>query len=518
MNASERFHGLSTLLGALRPGIRKTFFLTLALTLGCGVLVRTGLAPLLDRSVIMILAVLVGVIAPIAVAGQETLGVNPGGRSRRELLLASPIGAWTLPAFVQLGSLLLILAVVAGALPAVAVFGLPGTAIEGLTCLVVLGCAWTGFSFLAAVGNNPSSGLLLLGIVPLLLLVAPIGAGYGEPQVPALLTWFAAIGVLTAAFLLAIPYVLYSRPRHLWDAQVTLKTISSAEGAIWLGGMSFIVCAFVSVGWALVFGVPAVGLAVRSWRRRTVDRRHLTSNLNYGAILGLVVFLPVLAIGVVGDCYFVSKAATYDAQAHVHGADAPQGGRRVVLLSESVSGIARVSSQGQAVRIHAYEGPGRVVVLEALGRVEHVFPQRFGVIDRHSWSSDGRYLAVHDETIGRIQISLPHPVHSARWSDFPDRVGRLISQCVQGTVVLDTESGEFTRLPLVELRPGWTHPDQLIEQSLGLSGQHVLTNRLGHRVEDQDDLTIVRYTSEGAIVSKGLSRFLMSETGLNPAK
>lgn len=524
----SQFVGLGALLHSRRGLIKAGFWLSLVFGLALAFAFRSGYVDEELRKVLgFVLMIGLAAVSPLAMAGEDTFRETPGGRSFREGLLAGPIGSLAIPAMVHLGSLALIGAVLLGSLPGLAVIlgSHPGAPIPDLSTafvpsLLFFVSLWACFSCIASIGNNPAAGLTLLAVVPLLWIMAPLGAGYSEQaHAKIVVFWSVLMLVLIGGLSLALPYLLYRRPRHHWAEKMTLTTVSTHEGSIWLVTLGLCVTPFAGLGWGLLFLVPGVGLVEWGRRQRLPNRRYSLGHFEYGALVILAPFLPLFALGLIGDAYFVQQAATYDPNRHRHGQDAPSGGRRVVLLARSVAGIAGVSSRARD-QLYALDGLGRTVVLDSEGAVEFVFPQRFGVIDPNAWSSDGRYLAVHDQTIGNLQVGLPDRVERARRSsrDVFDRLQRHYRQRVQGTYVLDTQTGELTRLPLVELRPGWSEPGQLVRHTLGLAGQHVFAEVGGRAAETNLKARVRRYTPAGAIVSTPDGLHLLGASGLEPLR
>jgi len=501
---SSRFHGLGALLQTRRRAVFAFFWASLALSLAAGLADRLGYLPSESRAIALMLGLgIAGVLPPFAMAGELTFRSTPGGRSFRENMLAGPLGPLAIPAMIQLGALAAVIAAVLGALPGLLLSTIEIDRVLLLTSGANLLGFWATFSLIAAFGNHTVSAVAAFLVVPVVWLIAPIGAGYGEDQIVAIFGWMLAIMLVLGGLILTLPYLIYARPRHHWSDESTFEVGSGRDLGVWLltGAVCFL--PFVSLVWTL----PMIALAFvihRRFRPEPGPRARL-GHFQFGAGVCFLAFAPVIVAGLAGDAYYFHRSATYEAQLHTHGVDAPSGGRRAVLLAKEVSGVSPLRSSSRAARLVASEGLGRVVVLDPEGRVEVVFPQRFGVLERSSWSTDGRYLAVHDQDIGIFQVDLPEQVAKAlrrpRTRGFKRRLGRIFGQCVQATYVLDTQTGELERMPLLELRPGWTRPEQLVRLELGLGGQHVLTDGRGNEVETHDRVRVQRYTPAGAILS-----------------
>jgi hypothetical protein len=515
MSGQSRFHGLGTLLQTRRRSILAFFWVGLVLSLLFALVMRLGYLPHEGRAwAILFVLATAGVLPPFVMAGELTFRSTPGGRSFREAFLAGPVGQFTIPAMVQLGSLAAALAVCLGVLPGL---WLSGVQLDvglltgiGINLLVF----WSGFSAVASLGNHTANAVLLLLFVPVVWLLAPIGGGYGEDQLVPLLTWFGSLLSVLGGLLVGLPYVFYGRPRYHWSDQVGFETFSYRDLGVWALGAALALVPFVSLVWTL----PLVGLASLLIARGGTESegRAPLGHFHYGARLCLIVLLPVLATGLAADAYHMHTSASYDPELHRHGFDAPAGGRRVVLLSEDPS---RVSQKRPPQRLSAREGLGRVAVLGPEGKVEVVLPQRFGVIMRDSWSTDGRYLAVHDQDLGIFQGELPLRVNQAllRTKGVTDRLGRILGQSFQATYVLDTQTGELQRMPLLEIRPGWTRPEELVRHSLGWGGQHVLVDGQGREVETHERVRVERYTKAGAVLSsRDGGNLLLGAGGLKP--
>tara|TARA_R110002072_G_scaffold154662_2_gene304707 strand:+ start:969 stop:2525 length:1557 start_codon:yes stop_codon:yes gene_type:complete len=516
---SSRFQGLSALLQTRRRAVLAFFWAGLLLSLGVGIADRLGY--LVDtRPAMMMLGLgLIGVLPPFVMAGELTFRSTPGGRSFRESMLAGPLGSMAIPAMIQIAALAAMVAATLGAVP-----GLLVSTVEfDRVLLLVTGANllgfWAIFSLVASFGNHTVSAVVLLLIPPLLWLVAPFGAGYGEDQAIAIFAWLIANLVVLGGLILALPYLVYSRPRHHWADEVGFEVESGRDLGVWLLVGAFCFVPYLSLIWTLP--MIAIALAVHVRFRPQPGPRARLGHFQFGARVCLIAFLPIMIFGLIGDAYYMHTSATYDAERHPHGVDAPVGGRRAVILAEAVSGISPLRSSSEADRLISLEGLGRVVVLDAAGQVEVVFPQRFGVIERASWSADGRYLAVHDQDMGVIQGDLPLRVTQVlvSTSGLRQRLGRLFGQCVQATYVLDTQTGELQRMPLLELRPGWTRPEQLVRHELGFGGQHVLADGQGNAAETHERVHVKRYTSAGAVLSsKDGGDLVFGQGGLRPLR
>lgn len=509
-SAQRRLHGLGALLQARRRAILAFFWVGLIPSLLFAVAERSGYMPHEGRTYAIVLLLAAGGVLPAFVmAGDLTFRATPGGRTFREAFLAGPTGAFALPAMIQVASLAAALAVCLGALPGFLLSGVEvDLALFGSLAVNLL-LFWGIFTAIACLGNHTANAVLLFLFVPVVWLLAPIGGGYGEAQLLPLALWFGLLMLVLGGLLVGLPYLLYRRPRHHWSDEVGFQAFSGRDLGIWGLGASLTLVPFVSLVWTL----PMVGLStlliVRGGPKR--GTRAGLGHFHYGTRACLIGFLPVLLLGLLGDAYHMHSSASYDPQRHVHGFEAPVGGRRVVLLSEDPSRLSRARPPR---RLQAREGLGRVALIGPEGQVELVFPQRFGVIDRHAWSADGRYLAVHDQDLGVFQGELPQRVEQALLptKGLSDRLGRIYGQTFQATYVFDTQTGELQRLPLLELRPGWTKPEELVSHTLGLGGQHVLRDGRGHEVETHERVRVDRYAPEGAYLSsKDSGGYLLKE-------
>lgn len=498
MSHAARLRGLRALLATKRTTFVVSFVVSLVGSFVLAIGARIGTIPILEPGVLVVLAAVVGAVAPL-LAFHETLRVQGNGRANREVLLTQPLGAWALPAYVHLGSLAWCLIVILGALPAVAVFGLPVSLSKLGVALAVGAGLWVVASYSVAVGNNSAQGVLLALLVPGLWMLVPLGAGYGPPQTLALGLWLGALGVVVVGALLVLPYLYYAQPVCLWQEGALKQKpgLSWPEGAIWLAGGGLILSGFLSLAAALALFVPAALCALQA-RRAPGSRPRYRSHFSRGLRLLTLGLLPCFGAGLIYDAQHFAAGGRYDPSLHVHFEEAPQGGRRAVLLTERIEDERRFGEPGCR---SAAKGLGRVAIVDAAGQVEALLPPRFGAMGDHAWSSDGRYLAVHDLGIGRTEASLPQRVNFVRRSDAGERWGRMFEQAALGTVIFDTRSGAVTRIPLAEIRPGWTTPDELVHHALGWSGQHVLSDGRGLAFESQaEEVEVLRYTPEGPIV------------------
>lgn len=512
-HAPSRFRGLGVLLSSRRRAVWAFFWTGLVGSLLFALLSRSGYLPREGKTgAVLILISVAGLLPPFALFGELTFRVTPGGRSFREAFLAGPTGALALPAAIQLGSLAACVATCLGALPGFLLSGVdpdPGLFVLLASNLLVF---WGLFSAIVSLGNHTANAVLLLLFAPVVWLIAPIGGGYGREDLVPLTIWFCLLLGVLGGLVLALPYACYARPRHHWSDEVGVTQVSARDLGIWLLAGSLTLIPFVSLIWTFPLVVLS-GLLIRRAPQAPGSRVPL-GHFHFGARVCLSALLPVLLIGLAGDAYHFSASGRFDPERHDRGFDAPQGGRRVVLLSQHT---ARPSRERPPRRLEVSEGLGRVAVLGPRGEVLTVLPQRFGVLERDAWSADGRYVAVHDQDLGIFQGALPERVERVLLptQGLADRLERIWAQSFQATYVFDTETGELQRLPLLELRPGWTRPEQLVRHTLGLGGQHVLRDGAGHEAETHERVRVLRYTPAGAVLSsKDGSELLFGEGGL----
>lgn len=510
----QRLRGLGALLRLKRPTLIQVPLVVGAAVLGVVLGQRLGILPEGDRGSLIVLLGVLGFFAPFLFA-EETCGPAPEGRSLREAHLAGPLGDWTLPAYVHLGSLALLAGVAIALSPALALAGLPSakTALVG----VALGAyAWAWSSSAVAIGSSTAVGLPFLIVLPAAWAAAPISTGYSDGPPLLVYLWCGGILALFWLLLLGLPYLLYARPRHYWEATFSADTNLATGLPPCLAVLGLMALPYF--GWipAALLGLPWV---VRRLRRRqpVATRRALRSHLSLGVALLLGICAPIFAGGLLADAWLVAACARHEPGAPTYGYSAPEGGRRLAALSNAHRrGPHQANATPRSLLPHRGDALARAAVLDASGRVEHVFAPRFAGFSPYAWSQDGRYVAVFDLTLGRVPIGEPE-----RPADLPPgyllgRIERVLEQQVFSTLVYDTQKRSVQRLPLVELRPGWSDPRQLLQHSLTLSGQHLLRDGRDHELSSRASYRVERYTAEGAVLRRGVERWLLRGETLEP--
>ena len=515
MSFVVRFRGLRALVQSKRDLLWVSFVFALLGGFVFGLGERLGFVSRLDSELLPVIVAILAVAAPVGAAYSETLRTQGSGRSNREVLLTSPLGPWALPAHVHLTSALWLGALALGLAPALALFGVPATGAEVLKSLAVGALAWLGSSYAVAVGANSAQVVLPALIVPLFWCMTALSAGYSKEQSTALVVWCLGLAGIGSLLLFALPYFFYGRPSCLWQEHLGTSPASSLwrGAAVVLAGGALVLIGFFGLAWSLILALPAALCAHRA--SRASRPRRWKTHAGHSLRILCALYLPCLALGLAYDAHYFREGGRYDPAHHTVGVDAPAGGRRVVLLADKLGGWHY--KDGTHLRWAGVSSLGRVAVVGAEGQVEVLLDMRFGALAHDAWSSDGRYVAVTDLDAGRVPLSYPRSVSRTRRGDTGDFCERLVAQAVLETVIVDTQTGEVSRIPLAELRPGWTTPAELVHHALGRTGQHVLSDGRGRRVEvDEDELFLVRYTPAGPVIHKAGSDYLLGEAGLEP--
>ena len=437
---------------------------------------------------------LAAAIAPILASVYVTWGAKG---PRREELLALPIGRLTIPTHVLVLGLALVGAIGGawtvglclsqgtGEMTAALASGWRKGAVPLVLVLGAAGFAWV--TCMVSIANHQANLALVWPVVPGVLLVAAGSMGHAgwEP-------WWAGawLACLTPA-LLVLPFLLYAGPRHTWATSRVPDPREVALVVASLGAMvALIVLGLLGSGWTLLLVLLLTAAGVRRvWRRaRPGSRSAGATPFLVSQVVPLLACLPPMAAGLLVDARRLG---------------ALQPGPGTVLLDPQVapSGsfvAAQLCLDDDGARSHVAEDRlRRVVVCDLRGQAPpRVLGQRFGQLA--GWSRDGRFLAVHEQAVGR----LPHAHGSARafWSPFQ----HLLERSGQ-TLILDTSTGHVLDLSHREVAPGWTDPAELITISPSLlGGEWVLRDGRGREARlprAGGDVDVWEYRPDGVLLS-----------------
>ena len=511
------FHGTGALVRSQLRSSRALWIGLAALGLGTGVLMRLGSAdPDAIQWLLLLCNVLCLLICPTLAGAGLTLpisagGINNAGYSRRDALLLLPTGRLALPATVFTASLTMVGMWWLVSLLSLSVALGPGQLVEAFSHGVkaheagaVVGCSlggWVLLTSLVAIGPHSAASLAAWLLVPAALVGLLPAMGYGEDS-QGLFALLA--GVPLALVLLALPFVLYLRPRHLW---FTAKKDMTArfDGKTTLGAL--LVALLFGLGgasWALV-GVALAALPlVWAWRRAPAAQRGRWSHLRLCHTVGALVTSGVLVVGAGLD--MAAVAATDDSRrgAVSYVALAPGGRYAAVELVRPVRG----KDLDQALR--------RVHLIDLEGeQPPRVFPQRFAQLARTPysdrvacWSRDGRYLAFTDQGLGRLCFGA---VATDGLSYLPPGAWEPLTMALfYGTadvVVFDTHTGETERVDGALFAPGWETPADLARLSIDLRGRLVVNTGHGAELRLESDrikrLVVVDYVERSPLIDTG---------------
>jgi hypothetical protein len=471
------FRGLSALLRAkLGPIPRIALPIGLFIGLSFGFLARLGSRDVNDFLPVltMFFMALSAAMGPLAATGGDTIsGGQAGTRSRREELLALPLGRFALPTAYLVasaaGALACFASVAAGfavwfgphAVLASVMVQIPGASGGNLPDgMARLGCdllLFTACFSFGATGSHRASFACLAAGPPIAVALLSLAMGYTGPEAWA----FAAFsGAFLAVYFLVLPFVLYARPAHHWSSvrgyrdreSVDLLAFGVSLGAITALGMFGVLPAAIVLA-AGVAIVVRVGRALPRIERPGVPHTRIVH------ALALLALAPPVVLGLVTD------------------------GRRFADGGEPAGKHVRqyaVSPDGRsaAAVFHSGDDPAhglsRVVVADLDGKAPpRVLPTRWARLEGPCWSSDGRYLAVRDGSVGRILGR-----EMADDSEAPRAVA-CVFQYLQGTLVLDTRTGDLSSLPLCVATPGWESPGDLIRITAGLVGEDEVADGRG---------------------------------------
>jgi hypothetical protein len=454
---------------------------------------------------------------PVFASYVEPVLAPAGARSRREELLALPTGRLAIPAAGLIAAVVATAATVALFLGGIAA----GVGLEPVRQALL---DPSGFSPLAqpraalleatafalatavgAIGQNPAAICILWPALPLLIYSSAERMGYSPPERDA----YTALWQLSLlAYYLVLPFVLYAGPPHRWASARGERSIA-AESTVFVIA-ALVVLALAGCGWLLgaFVALGAACIAPAAWRAPRIERpRWTAAGVSLAAALAVVA--PAAVVGVVAD------AARMADSERIAGKDVPwyvvaPGGRFAALSvpcgpeTFTADGVTR-----SCLRIT------RVALVDLdRGGPPRVLSPRFAELEAASWSADGRYLAIQDCAIGRLQTDSTRARVASRAGDL------LVSMLPwRSTLVLDTQTGKLLSLQHRELAPGWTSWRELVDVSLGLDGLFRLSDGRGGSAILKSEAgapAVLGYDHGAAIVKLADGPYRFDERGLAP--
>lgn len=414
---------------------------------------------------------------PLLVACPWTCVSQANAPLRRDELLVLPLGRLALPTATLVGSLLGLAAWLVATLLGLALTIGPRPLLEALLdpaaadtvhlWLVASVAAFAVGTSVGAIGSSWGLAACGWGLAPLVVLSAFDVMGYdgGTRRAYAML-WTAGLTV----YFLVLPFLLYSRPLHIW----TSSRQPGVEGP-WLIPFATVVGATIALGLAgagwLLAGVLAVGGALTWVARRSRPPLRGPSAIKLALLASLVPVVPLTVLGLV-----------VDARADVERADGLV--QRKALLAPDGRHVAFDVEPRLAVEGGLCPRTRRVVVVDVAGERAPIFvPARFAELEVGAWSSDGRFLAVEDHSVGRLRRGPTRPARKAEADVDPfDIVGFKVGTALSEAWIVDTHTGEVEVRGAFEVAPGWTTPDDLVTCSSSLAGDHVLRDGAGREL------------------------------------
>lgn len=463
VRSRRRFLVAVPVYGVLLPGLASGLLL--------GVLGQGPHREIGEGVALLIAGVVLGV--PIGLGALWTFGPTAAGLpGRRQELFALPLGRLAIPGAVLVGSAIaLALAALAAWVVSTTVGGVLVASLEMLARrggptpsvdVFLAGVACFGMGFvIGTVGASTAHGPLVLVLPGVAACILAQTTGHGA--LASARATLLSLGAF-ALYSFAVPFALYRRAPHHWaylrvpgqdraDLYAAATSMATLLGLVFAGGV--VALAMLAIG----AGVTA--LVAR--RERALPRRRSWPHLRVAHAIALGLVVPLAVVGIVADARLVESVSPANPAIGAARHDLAPGGRRLAVELRAAESSLR-----------------RVAVLDLTGAASPwVAGARFATIG--GWSADGRSLALHDETIGR----LPLP--------FSELTGLLVADggltwllrlrdAVGETVVLDVDTGETVarRRPLL-VAPGWATFAELVHVERRTADELVLADGDGRR-------------------------------------
>lgn len=499
--AIPALRGLSVLLRSKRKQGKLLVITAGLLGLGLGLSLRLGGAsPDQDEMVVSVALVVAALLGPLVAASWITCGPA----ARREELLALPVGRLALPTHVFLcGSVLTVLTALAFLLAfALATGGVAWSLFVNPSRDLALGLIgagglWVWAAALGSVAQHPAALALLWPIPPAILVVSAGGMGHGRDATAVwAVTW---IGCVALALLL-LPFLLYAGPRHTW----ALSRAADARGravllAVVTATLALLALGLLGAGWPLLLVIVLGGAwTLRILRRaRPAPRGASATPFLRSQLLLLLAWLPPLLLGLWADARAVDSIR-------------PGGPVRLGALAIAPSG-SHLAIHLVAAERNGAKRLSRVAVIDLSGRTAPVLlGERFTHIA--GWSKDGRWLAVHEASYGRLYCDVPFRPSSSPWEDRFE----VLLQRGGRTLCLEASTGEVRSYAPRQVRPGWLDPDELVHFSVGLAADWALSDGRGRALglPREQDVAVREYVEGDAVLQVESRRVRWGASGI----
>ena len=377
---------------------------------------------------------------------------------------------------------------------------------------------FVGLWAVGSIAHFPNQCPLFFGLLGGALGALPALAGYGEATVVAnLKLWIASL----TAYALVLPFALYARAPHHWAVlRAPGKTTAGAQAVYGSPASALLLTSLLALGTLGYMGVGKglVGILLvgafatyRAHRRLPPIERRQLSNMAVAHGLALAFVAPAVVVGLWVDAGHYADAARPLPEA-LHSYVVSPDGRYVAACLQPDEG----------------KGLSRVVVADLSGKEPlRVLPPRCADLDEScAWSKDGRYLAVHELALGRVGVagalgSSFFPLHfGSEVQAIDELIGRhceMLARSLQGTYVLDTQTGSLAWKDLLELAPGWTSPDELLHVAPhSLGGCDLEDGRRHSTLWDKPELKVDSYSPGAVVLVSETDRFVLGAGGLAP--
>lgn len=492
------FRGTLALLGAhlsaLKVMTRFGFFLGLIAGLVASFtgLDGAGLRPWISFGELVF--ALVASVFGFALISQELQAT--ANASRRDELLVAPLGVWALPA----ASLLLCLLIFT-TLTLACIFGLTLTAtwpvVRGASPLAVVN--WAAYADMRTVQLRDLFPIAMLTLLLALTSLGSLGGSRAQSAGMWIVPWGA--GLMSAALtghlegavfqvyifwgfalflqFTLLPFALYVLPRSVWFYDRSWGRESIEVGIINL--LAFDCLAWLTIGfgfWTISGNVLALlAFLAIAWRtpRAQLRRRTatswaliLTTPLNLGMASAVVrTERATLASLVPGAAQCAEDALLLSpdhrsALVRIISADAATREQSVLDDALAVSVTNSVTSTRLAALylcdVQGQRPPLRLPIERSAELKEQC-----------SWSVDGRYLAVSENTLGRIWVG-PLSLQEIDSKRLGSRWRLIQSLQSRRTLIVDTQNQSMNWLGYRVLAPGWRSPEELISLDISSSG------------------------------------------------